>query len=72
MPQLYRYNPIDRPPAHVIAAESDPEWGPAMQERMTMLYLEHGKLVTVKGSGHLVPIEAPEELVAFLRAFATA
>lgn len=56
----------------VIAAESDPEWGPEMQQRMTMPYLEHGKLVTVKRSGHLVPMEAPEELVDLLRAFATA
>ena len=53
----------------VIAAENDAEWGADAQRKMTMPHLSRGKLVTVAGSGHLVPIEAPEALAALLRDF---
>ncbi len=54
----------------VIAAENDPEWGQEMQQRMTLPYLKKARLVTVPGSGHLVPMEAPEKLATLLREFA--
>lgn len=54
----------------VIAAEKDPGWGPELQQQLTMSHLARGRMVVVPGSGHLVPMEAPERLTALLREFA--
>jgi pimeloyl-ACP methyl ester carboxylesterase len=55
----------------VIAAENDHEWGAQTQQRLTMPHLNRARQITVEGSGHLVPMEAPDKLAALLREFAS-
>ncbi len=54
----------------VVAAEKDTSLGPQVQERLTMPHFTNAKLEVVQGSGHLVPMEAPERLAELLSAFA--
>ncbi len=56
-------------PTLVVAGERD---GVEPEETLRadlLPYLEHARLVTVPGSGHLIPIEAPVELAELIRAF---
>ncbi|MBB6144420.1 pimeloyl-ACP methyl ester carboxylesterase [Silvibacterium bohemicum] len=53
----------------IITAEYDPEWSAPVQNRLTVPHHQHARVTTIKGSGHLVPLEAPEALVATLREF---
>ena len=53
----------------VIAGSADSGLGPAVQEQVTLPNLSAGRMVVVEGSGHLVPMEAPERLAALLREF---
>ena len=57
-------------PALVIAAERDKTLGPDVQQRLTLPHLQNGKLTVVAGSGHLIPMEAPEKLAALVHEFA--
>lgn len=59
-------------PALVIAAEKDASLGPAVQRELTLPHLKNGRMEVVPGSGHLVPLEAPEKLAGLLREFAGA
>ena len=63
-----RAAPLDAE-ALVISAECDAEWGADVQRRLTMPHLRRAELVTVAGSGHLVPLEAPDALTSLLRGF---
>jgi len=55
-------------PTLVIAAEHDPVWGLPVQQQLTMPHLADATITTID-SGHLVPMEAPDELAALLRDF---
>ncbi len=57
-------------PTLVIAAEKDKSLGPAVQRKLTMPHFPRGRLETIAGSGHLVPLEAPERLAGCLHEFA--
>ncbi len=57
-------------PTLVIAAEKDTSLGPEVQERLTMPHFSNARLEVVSGSGHLVPMEAPEKLAELLSVFA--
>ncbi len=57
-------------PTMVIAAEKDSSLGPAVQKRLTIPFYPQGRLETIAGCGHLVPLEAPERLAGCLREFA--
>ncbi len=57
-------------PTLVIAAEKDKSLGPKVQEQLTMPHFSNAHLEVVSGSGHLVPMEAPERLAELLSAFA--
>ncbi len=56
-------------PTLVIAAEKDKSLGPEVQRELTMPHFHQGHLETIAGSGHLVPLEAPERLADCLREF---
>ncbi len=58
-------------PTLVIAAEKDKSLGPAVQQQMTMPHFRNARLEVVEGSGHLVPMEAPERLAELLNDFAS-
>lgn len=57
-------------PALVLAAECDASLGPAVQQKLTMPHLGNGRMEVILGSGHLVPMEAPERLARALCEFA--
>lgn len=57
-------------PTLVIAAEKDTSLGLEAQEKLTMPHFANAKLEVVQGSGHLVPMEAPERLAELLSVFA--
>ena len=53
-------------PALVLAGAEDADLGPDAQAALTMPHLPHGRLVTVEGVGHLLPLEKPEALARWL------
>jgi hypothetical protein len=57
-------------PAMVIAGEQDLSLGPPQQRELTMPHLPNGQLETVPNCSHLIPMECPNTMVGFLRAFA--
>jgi len=57
-------------PTLVIAAGKDKSLGPEVQKQLTMPHFSNAQLEVVSGSGHLVPMEAPERLAELLSAFA--
>lgn len=52
----------------VIAAERDEVWGLPMQQKLTMPHLTNATIITID-TGHLVPLEAPEQLARIIRDF---
>ncbi len=58
-------------PTLVIAAEKDSSLGPEVQRELTLPRFPQGRLEVISGSGHLVPLEAPDRLTALLRDFAS-
>ena len=52
----------------VIAAKRDAVWGLDMQKKLTMPHLSNAKIISVD-TGHLVPLEAPEQLAQIIRDF---
>ena len=58
-------------PTLVIAAEKDKSLGPEVQRRLTMPHFLDVKLEVVAGSGHIVPMEAPQRLAALIDEFAS-
>ncbi len=56
-------------PTLVIAAEKDKSLGPAVQREHTMPHFGNVRLETVIGSGHMVPMEAPDRLATLLTDF---
>ena len=57
-------------PTLVIAAEKDKSLGPVVQREFTMPHFTNARLEVIAGSGHLVPMEAPNRLARLLRDFA--
>ena len=57
-------------PTLVIAAAEDSSLGPDVQERLTMPHFPGAHMEVLRASGHMVPMEAPEQLASLLRAFA--
>lgn len=56
-----------RMPALVIAGSEDADLGPDAQAALTLPHLPNGRLVTVDGVAHLLPMERPDELARLLR-----
>ena len=56
-----------RMPALVLAGSEDAGLGADAQAALTMPHLPNGRLVTVEGVAHLLPMEKPEELARLLR-----
>ena len=52
----------------LIAALQDPMWGPDMQQKLTMPHLSNARMERID-TGHLVPLEAPDQLAAILGEF---
>ncbi len=57
-------------PALVVAGGKDGSLGPDVQVAVTMPHLGNGRMVTLEGCSHLVPLERPQELASLLRTFA--
>ncbi len=57
-------------PTLVIAGENDAALGPDTQRKLTMPHFSNATLETVRNSGHIVPMEAPETLAGLLTDFA--
>lgn len=55
-----------RVPAVVIAGSEDADLGADAQAALTMPHLPHGRLITVEGVAHLLPLERPEELARLI------
>jgi pimeloyl-ACP methyl ester carboxylesterase len=64
-----RFHALDLPTL-VIAAGKDSSLGPEVQQRLTLPHLSSSRLEVIRASGHMVPMEAPEQLASLLRAFA--
>jgi pimeloyl-ACP methyl ester carboxylesterase len=56
-------------PAVVLAGEKDLSLGPKQQIELTLRHLRCGKLVTVPGCSHLIPMECPAVMASTLRDF---
>lgn len=56
-----------RMPALVLAGSEDADLGADAQAALTLPHLPNGRLVTVEGVAHLLPMEKPEELARLLR-----
>ncbi len=56
-------------PAVVVAGEKDASLGPRQQRETTMKHIGNGRLISVEGSSHLIPMERPERMAAILREF---
>lgn len=63
---LIRRVGVLRMPALVLAGSEDADLGPDAQAALTMPHLPHGRLVTVEGVGHLLPLEKPAEMARLL------
>jgi pimeloyl-ACP methyl ester carboxylesterase len=57
-------------PVLVIAAGKDSSLGADVQEQLTLPHFPGARMEVIRGSGHLVPMEAPEQLIPLLRSFA--
>lgn len=55
-----------RVPALVVAGSEDADLGPDAQAALTMPHLARGRLVTVAGVAHLLPLERPDELARLI------
>lgn len=55
-----------RMPALVFAGSEDADLGPDAQAALTLPHLPNGRLITVDGVGHLLPLERPEFLARML------
>jgi pimeloyl-ACP methyl ester carboxylesterase len=64
-----RFNAPDVPTL-VIAAGKDSSLGPEVQEQLTLPHFPGARMEVIRASGHMVPMEAPEQLASLLRAFA--
>ena len=62
-------------PSLVVAGEKDLSLGPKQQIELTMSHLKQGKLETVPGCSHLIPMECPSMMAqligGFVRSLAT-
>ena len=56
-------------PAVLVAGEKDASLGPKQQRETTMKHLGNGRLVSVKGCSHLVPMERAGEMAQILQDF---
>ncbi|RKS77514.1 pimeloyl-ACP methyl ester carboxylesterase [Motilibacter peucedani] len=56
-------------PVLVVAGEHDRVEPVAVVQAHLMPFLQHGRLTVLRGSGHLVPLEAPAELARAIAAF---
>jgi pimeloyl-ACP methyl ester carboxylesterase len=56
-------------PAVVLAGDKDLSLGPKQQIELTLKHLRRGKLVTVPGCSHLIPMECPAVMSSTLRDF---
>ena len=56
-------------PAVVLAGEKDLSLGPKQQEELTLKHLRRGRMVTVPGCSHLIPMECPAVMASTLRDF---
>lgn len=56
-----------RVPALVLAGSEDADLGSDAQAALTMPHLPNGRLVTVEGVAHLLPMEKPDEVARLLR-----
>ena len=54
-------------PVHVVVGSEDPVMRPEMLRREVVARLGDGTLDEIPGAGHLLPLERPEALTAFLR-----
>lgn len=54
-------------PVHVVVGTADPVMHPEMLQREVVARLKDCTFETVEGSGHLLPLEAPEALTAILK-----
>lgn len=63
---LCRMIGVLRTPALVLAGSEDADLGPDAQAALMMPHLPFGRMVTVAGVGHLLPLEKPDELVRLL------
>ena len=55
-------------PVRVVVGAEDPVMRPEMLRREVVARLADASLTEIAGSGHLLPLERPEGLIAFLRA----
>lgn len=53
-------------PALVLAGSEDADLGPDAQAGLTMPHLARGRLITVEGVAHLLPLERPDELARLI------
>ncbi|RXH58701.1 alpha/beta fold hydrolase [Granulicella sibirica] len=53
----------------IIAGEKDTSLGVEIQQRQVVPHFSNARLITVPGSGHLIPMEKPEELAATIKEF---
>ncbi len=56
-----------RLPVLVIAGSEDADLGPDAQAALTLPHCPNGRLVTVEGVAHLLPLERPGELAGLIR-----
>ena len=54
-------------PVHIIVGAEDRALPPEVQERLVLPYLKDATVKIVLGAGHLLPLETPAELSAFIR-----
>ena len=56
-------------PTLLMTGEKDPALPKSIQQRLTLPHLSKAEMVELAGSGHLLPLEAPEELARLMRGF---
>ncbi|MGU3362568.1 alpha/beta fold hydrolase [Methylobacterium sp. M6A4_1b] len=56
-----------RSPAVILAGVEDADLGPAAQAALTAPHLAHHRLVSLVGTGHLIPLERPEAVAEAVR-----
>lgn len=57
-------------PALVIAGEKDGSLGPEAARGLVLPHLANARFEVIPGSGHMIPLEAPERLTMLIREFA--